>query len=764
MKALNKYKLLVALVGLIPFFSSCSEEEPFNISDDNGSLVKFSMSVNQTVTRAVEDKEKSELLQNCKFTISDSKGLLYNWKSYEEIPAEGIFMKYGDYIAAASAGDSVPASFTKRFFRGITNFKIQDNQVSTRVSVICRLANVVATVDASALSEEERENLKVVIKSVSDELEFSGNSLSLPGYFMRKYNSSTGKYDNQLSYTLTGVSASGDPFEKSGVIEGIQPAHEYRIVIEKNDKVGEDFGGAVFKISIKEYQLQDLEVTLQGKPNFDFSLASNVRRNQLVVPQSGDIEDQTIIIGAYEEFRNLMISSNDAKIKEVLQDNIPIDFLIVSSQGQRLLEDLGIVFEKFITNTRSENSMVQYRITLKSKFLENFRDTQNRHRLSITATDQRGYTNTCNISITAVEPAPFEIVDSYWKTDYMAVRAHSAQVKLNILEGASDVVMQYRKKGEEDWMEIPVNNSKTGDMIVKISGLESNHYPQSGVTYECRAVSGKDLESGDYNLTTEIYEFTTETIFDLPNAGMEDWYKSGKVWEPALSKDVDTFWDTGNHGSTAISQNDNLSVSESSIKHSGNYSAALNSKFVGLLGVGAHGAGNIFTGKFMGTSGMNGKLDLGREFNYSHPSKLRLWVKYCPATSTKAKNNNYIKKNAYDEGQIYIAVSNAIHRVDTSNPSTLVSPDNLPSAFLAYGQRSFTINDADFGDYQENVFSDEKGGLKMVEIPFEYFEKANTMEPKYLIIVCAASKYGDYFEGGEGTVMYVDDFELVYDD
>lgn len=32
----------------------------------------------------------------------------------------------------------------------------------------------------------------------------------------------------------------------------------------------------------------------------------------------------------------------------------------------------------------------------------------------------------------------------------------------------------------------------------------------------------------------------------------------------------------------------------------------------------------------------------------------------------------------------------------------------------------------------------------------------------YIIIVASSSKYGDYFTGGDGSIMYLDDLELVY--
>ena len=38
-----------------------------------------------------------------------------------------------------------------------------------------------------------------------------------------------------------------------------------------------------------------------------------------------------------------------------------------------------------------------------------------------------------------------------------------------------------------------------------------------------------------------------------------------------------------------------------------------------------------------------------------------------------------------------------------------------------------------------------------------------TRKPKYIVITACASRYGDYFTGGVGSTLYVDEFELVYD-
>ena len=36
--------------------------------------------------------------------------------------------------------------------------------------------------------------------------------------------------------------------------------------------------------------------------------------------------------------------------------------------------------------------------------------------------------------------------------------------------------------------------------------------------------------------------------------------------------------------------------------------------------------------------------------------------------------------------------------------------------------------------------------------------------PKYIIVVASASKYGDYFIGGVGSTLWLDEMELIYGD
>lgn len=50
---------------------------------------------------------------------------------------------------------------------------------------------------------------------------------------------------------------------------------------------------------------------------------------------------------------------------------------------------------------------------------------------------------------------------------------------------------------------------------------------------------------------------------------------------------------------------------------------------------------------------------------------------------------------------------------------------------------------------------------KEFEIDLDY--RSTSRIPNYLLIVCSASKYGDYFTGGAGSTMWVDEFSFEYD-
>lgn len=86
--------------------------------------------------------------------------------------------------------------------------------------------------------------------------------------------------------------------------------------------------------------------------------------------------------------------------------------------------------------------------------------------------------------------------------------------------------------------------------------------------------------------------------------------------------------------------------------------------------------------------------------------------------------------------------------IDNTNTSTFID-FNGDENIIAYGELPL----------EQCVSTD--GQWKEFNIPLKY--KTLMEQPTHIIVVCSSSKYGDYFTGGIGSTMYLDDFSLIYD-
>lgn len=237
------------------------------------------------------------------------------------------------------------------------------------------------------------------------------------------------------------------------------------------------------------------------------------------------------------------------------------------------------------------------------------------------------------------------------------------------------------------------------------------------------------------------------------NAGFEDTYMDGSTLRFATNY-TDLWWDSGNKASAAMRVN--VTTVDTSIKHSGNQSAKLASQWVGMLGIGKFAAGSIYTGEFLNTENTYyGILGFGRPFS-ARPVALKCWVKYTPGVVDYG--GKQIQNGATDEGIIYVAVGDW--------QGTTYENRRWPVLVRTSGPQLFNPHDAGTIGYGERVFSQAVGiGNEMVEItiPLNYADFGGEREPKSIIIVASASRYGDYYEGSTKSMMWVDDFELVYE-
>lgn len=138
---MKKIHLYMAGAALMALTAACSEEQ-FNVDGEGQLVLRASVNSDMTVvSRATED----ELAENCMVWISSEKGLVRRYNSLSEVPSEPIDLVTGHYVAEAWTGDSVSASFDKRWFKGREEFDVAAGQTA-QVDLVCRIANVAASV------------------------------------------------------------------------------------------------------------------------------------------------------------------------------------------------------------------------------------------------------------------------------------------------------------------------------------------------------------------------------------------------------------------------------------------------------------------------------------------------------------------------------------------------------------------------------------------------------------------------------------------
>lgn len=749
MKKINKLFAISAVVltaGIA--LQSCKSEAPF--SDEGEGLVRLNVDVNSKQTRAVEGEE--ELKEKARIYISNEKGVINKWVGTQSLPKDGVYLRYGSYVAEAMAGDSVSASFTKKYFKGATEFSITGETPITNVTVTCKIANAVVSINESTIDSKQMQDLKVVVGNSRGELTYYADSLYNRGYFMMP------NADKSLSYTVSGKNSKGKAFTKSGVIENVMPATHYRLKFEYLPE-GTEQGGAFFTISISEESLIEDDVTIYGKPAFSW-LNNDPATDAQIIGTAGSFDaSKTLRVAAYKGFRSLIIKTDDTDLVGILGGS-EFDLVGITEQGSSMLESKGISF----TVSDPKDDLYRQFIQFAPNFFNSLPARDTEYVLTVVAIDNNGKRAESKVRIANTEAAivyadPIIIEFEDFKNDLTSVSAKSVTIPVNITNtNVENPSIQYRKSGETVWTTVPVNSTRAASSTsVKLTGLTP------GTTYQFRVVAGA-LVDGVYEFESEeIGEFTTEDVFTIPNASFEEW-SSYRATTMLGDKDVvlpfagddkfAAFWGSGNEGSATA--NMTLTNKYTDLYHSGTASARLASnKAFGVLA-----AGNLFVGNYKETyETSNGKLSFGREYNGSHPSKLRVWANYRPGIVDVIKKgmDSFVPsgfKDSPDQGQIYVALTTGPVEVKTGSDRKLFSsePDgNSDARVVGYGQVTWNSN---FG---------ADGSLDMLEIPIEYTSIAKTVRPTHLVIVCSASKFGDYFCGSSSSVMYVDDFELVYE-
>lgn len=295
----------------------------------------------------------------------------------------------------------------------------------------------------------------------------------------------------------------------------------------------------------------------------------------------------------------------------------------------------------------------------------------------------------------------------------------------NIVSGKRPEI-EYKQASASSWSTLPASNiSVNGSRYTAtFTGLTGSTAYQYRVTVD--GVAGAEDS------------FTTAPATPLENGGFENWHLEDKIYVPNATGS--SFWGSGNPGAASFIGNLTTPTSDAV----SGQAALLESKDAVIK----LGAGNIFTGDFA-LDGTNGILHFGQPFT-TFPTALRLYYKYTSTAINRIGEQVGTLENLRgrpDSCHIYIALS------DKSAPYEIRT---RPSE-----RQMFNKNDANIIAYGEFISAQTISSYQQITIPLEY--RATNRTPKYIVIVCTASKYGDYFIGGEGSTLWLDEMELVYE-
>lgn len=626
---------------------------------------------------------------------------------------EPLKLKTGHYTAVATCGESLSegsaAAFDSPFYSDTETFVIK-NGVSETLDMTLVLDAVKVTTE---FSEEIRENFKSYVLTVSNgvsELVFSNldGTVDRDGYFA---------VTGTLEWSLALTNNDGEVYETlTGSYEEVKPKQHYAISFRMAEKQPE--GGAVISIVVddsmteKEHDIL-LDFSVKDKPEISasFSLDSPLSFH------TGDASEKILYLNLKHPATSFLISHDD---EGLVAAGLPEEVELVNASEEILssLEGLGITAPSVTAEVLNpEIDLTGFFSSLPAGtygfeiFVQNDAEGELLQEILF---EVKPVVET----LTANAWARFAYLSGRWLTE----------------DQPEGLGFQYRT-GDEEWTNVDADvtvNAEAKTFEAELHGLAA------GTQYEYRAVTAAFREN-------QPVQFTTETEQVLHNMSFDKWYMDGKAPMPNASADY-KIWDSANPGSASFNivpttqETSNLAVTGE------NKSAAklttLSAPLVGLA------AGNIYTGIFEGTVGgiipSGAALEWGVLFS-SRPLALKGFYDYRPVAIDVAKGPYTDMKGQTDIGQIQFILTDwdAPFRIDTS-AGTFVDVQN-DGHIIAYASMNLGQTD----------------GYQPFTLELEYRDRTRT--PKYIVIVAAASKYGDYFTGGVGSTLYLDEFSFVYD-
>ena len=717
---MKQFILYMGICSLLLGAASCRDE---SAALPTGSLY-LGVEEDATILTRATTEVTDELLR---VDIIDAAG--DTLKSYDdyytEVRGQQIVLPVGSYTVAVRSNLSGGAAWETPFYAGSESVTVQAGEI-TSAQVVCQITNTKVMVEYAPSLSQYFSNYETTVSNTSGSLLYTRDEYRA-GYFAPE----------KLTAELHLTNLDGNTFTLTRVYPDIQPRYAYKLryYLDEGDggeddsgDAGADFGGIgvdeqadtiYYNISIKEEDLFG-----KGAPELTLIDFSDEGKLTFKKTENPDVPEHAIQISApngVKQFRVEAVSHQFTGMES-------FDLCNLTDEEQSRLQALNFPLQEDMTAKEMTLELTKF-----AKGLEPASETvMGTHSFTFTLLDSLHQETTCtfgydvrpNVAVTTDEP------DAWAK--FVTLKGNSAD--------QTNAGFMLRKAGDADYQRYDATScdASTGDFSLLLTeGIE----PET--EYEYYAMSGTD-DMG------EVRRFKTEGIVNLQNNTFDEWNKNGSSWYPNASGTA--WWDSGNEGANTLSEN-NPTSPEETVVISGK-AVKLQSTWIGFMGIGAFASASVFTGDFVDTDGMNGILSFGQSFT-SRPTKLTGYYQYAPVPIDYMENwdksvNPDLNEGDNDHCIIYVALCTKDYVIRT-NPDNrqLFNPDD--ESVIAYGE--LVANEA--------VTGDETSNYKKFSIDIIY--KRTDVTPTHIVVVAAASRYGDYFTGGKGSTLYVDEFNLEYD-
>ena len=730
--------ILSAMILSLSIMSSCNHEDVWD--DGQYGFLTIGLSDTPDVEMQVKSDESEEFI-NYRLDIIDSKGNIdHHFEDHTQIIGEKLPLRMDKYNIVASNGEP-QTGFNLPYWYGENSVRVYPGKDAS-VELVCKMQKVIFNV---AFPTEEEFTSKfqkytLTVTSGEDVLVFSSHPAAGEGSF-DDVAYLVVPSDGTLTYRLWMKNADGAEYSVTEQLENVKAAEHYHFNYSLGDRV--DIPGAlVLGVFLNGEYMEAISHDILL--NFDKLELPSYSSNSEFTPDAdglvyplGNTITKKFIFNAPRKIKSLVISHMDA---DLLSEGLPqvIEFVNMSPEDRAIAAEIGILH----TEVTPESVQAEIDIT---EFIRNLHISPDneQYNMTLTVVDSHNRYARCDFDFTIVSDIQAETVSAMPWSGFAFLKGRF--FSKTAPAGAS---FQYRKVSDAEWIEIEPDKMEvdlnTLTYSYLLNGLDHN------TEYVFRATSSKDKADGKVAGEVNFKTYATEsTVYNL---GFDDWVKVGKAWYATSNADDvqnGLTWDSANEGTADIlGQSLVPTTPEEQIVISGKAARMESGELLSNFA-----AGNIYTGDFGSAtiSPVGAKLNWGIPFT-SRPLALRGWYRYEPVPINRTKGNYSHLSGQTDFCQIQIFLTNWSKPFEISTgDNRFVDTSSKNPDIIAHGE---IVSQDNTTDNEGN-----RNGYVQFTIPLQY---RNLNQPTYIVISGAASRYGDYFTGGLGSTMYLDELELIY--